>query len=269
MKIAVVGAGSMGEAFASLLISKSIVEPEEILLVTRTDTRHARLKAQYPGVRVSVNPEESFYPDLVLLAVKPQDFQSAANSLAHWYDINPLVISLMAGISVKRIADSSPLKERTKVIRVMPNLPFMFGEGATGFYCAPIIKEEDQALFKVLFEPTGFLSQVKEEALLDVVTALSGSGPGYFAYLYRALAKHAFDAGLEEDQAELLLRQTLHGFVSLLNEGLTAKEIERLVTSKGGTTDAAKTILKKRKADDVLGEMLSAAVNRARELSLS
>ena len=269
MNIAIIGAGSMGEALASLLLSRSIVESQELFLLTRTTERHSRLGSLYPGVRVSIIPDEEFYPDVVILSVKPQDFESAHAPLGHWYKLNPLVISLMTGIKAERIAMHPELGSDAKVIRAMPNLPFMFGEGATGYYRSPSIRTEDEALFKILFEPTGFILPVGKQSDLDIVTALSASGPGFIAPLYKALYESASELGLPKDEAELLLRQTVRGFLALLDEGLNAKEIERLVSSKGGTTEAAKDVFKKKKAADVISEALIAAHKRAEELSQS
>ena len=269
MKIAIIGAGSMGEALASLLLSKSVIETDELLLLTRTDSRHARLEVQYAGVKVSVIPDEDFMPDVVVLSVKPQDFDSAMGSLGHWFALNPLVISMMTGISVERIEKKISFTGSTnkKIIRTMPNLPFMFGEGATGYFTHASVTKEDQALFKLLFEPTGFLVGVKKEEDLNTVTALSGSGPGYIAMLYRGLYEAAEELGLDREEAELLLRQTVRGFLMLLDQGLQAKEIERLVSSKGGTTEAAKEVLRKKKVVQILSDALIAAKNRAEELS--
>jgi pyrroline-5-carboxylate reductase len=269
MKIAIVGAGSMGEALASLLLTRSIIEPDELLLLTRTTERHSRLGNLYPGVKVSVVPDDRFMPDVVVLSVKPQDFEVAHQSLGHWYALQPLVISLMGGIRIAQIASHQCFQGKAKVIRAMPNLPFMFGEGSTGYFCAATITEQDEAIFKLLFEPTGFLLPLQQEDDINTVTALSGSGPGFIAPLYRALYESAAEAGLAEDEAELLLRQTLRGFVALLDQGLSAKEIEKLVSSKGGTTEAAKSVFKKAKASDVIHAAFHAAVKRAKELAES
>jgi pyrroline-5-carboxylate reductase len=269
MKIAILGAGSMGEALASLLLAQSVIESDELLLVTRTTERHSRLGSLYPGVTISTVPDDRFIPDVVILSVKPQDYQLAQLGLGHWFEINPLVVSLMSGIQIKKISSHKSFPSQPKVIRAMPNLPFMFGEGATGYFCSEFITEQDEALFKLLFEPTGFILPVKKEEDLDIVTALSASGPGFIAPLYRALYQSAAEAGLAEDEAELLLRQTLRGFIALLDQGLSAKEIEKLVSSKGGTTEAAKNVFKKHKSTDIIAEAIISAIERATQLASS
>lgn len=264
MQLAIIGAGAMGEVFASLLVYNNIIEPEELCLVERSPERIRELNFKFPRALITPEINEYFIPDIIFLSVKPQDFGSIISSLKVWCEKNPLIISIMTGISMESLQNATNGSKR--VIRAMPNMPFMFAQGATAFIVNEGLSDADKGLFTLLFEKTGITVELKSEEQIDAVTALSASGPGYIALLYNHLLKGAIAEGLPEEDADLLLRQTFHGFLSMLDNGLAPKEITKLVASKGGTTEAAIDSLKENKVHKALEEAVSRATQRAREL---
>jgi pyrroline-5-carboxylate reductase len=265
MRVAILGAGSLGSAFARHLVMSQIIDPEELFLSVRSEQRAKSLKFDFPRARVIIGVDPEFIPDVLVISVKPQDFVKASQDVIPWLSYNPLIISMMGGITHFELDHRlSPCK---RIIRTMPNLPCIVGEGTVGYFIPESVDKEDFGLFQMLFETTGLLVPVKNENLLDAITALSGSGPGYLAFLYQKLLSSTQDMGFDEQTSDLVLRHTLQGFLALLNHGLSAKEIEQLVTSKGGTTHAAIEVLKARKVPKNIAEAIEAAAVRAKELA--
>jgi pyrroline-5-carboxylate reductase len=175
-----------------------------------------------------------------------------------------LVISIAAGVSVGLIQDV--LGAKTRVIRAMPNTPAMVGAGATAFARSASCSVADADTARAIFEAVGVAEEVSEE-LLDVVTALSGSGPAYYFAMVEAQTRAGVALGLPEAQAGRLAGQTLYGAGLLLREsGESAGTLRERVTSKGGTTAAALAEFESRGLADVIHAGMAAAAQRSKEL---
>ena len=198
---------------------------------------------------------------LVLLAIKPQMLDSAAQTLASHISGETVLVSIMAG---KSIADmKARLPQLTKLVRAMPNTPAAIGRGITGAYATSSITEAEKALVLTLLKTTGRLEWVESEALIDAVTAVSGSGPAYVFHLVETLARAGEEVGLAADLSLRLARATIEGAGELLyQEAETAPSVLRQnVTSPGGTTAAALEVLM---AADGLQPLMTRAVKAAR-----
>lgn len=203
----------------------------------------------------------------VVLAVKPQKFHDIANSLAQLGKLNPLYISIMAGITIDGIATA--LKTTDRIIRAMPNTPASIGQGMTVAVSTSDMAQSVRDDASVLLSVTGKLAWLEDEALLDPVTALSGSGPAYFYRFTEALAQAGKDIGLPEDLAITLAKQTFIGAAALAEtEDTPLGTLRENVTSPGGTTAAGLAQLDKNgKIDEIALACLKAARDRSLFLS--
>lgn len=265
MKIAIVGCGNMGMAFAKSFLQYDLVKKDDLLLIEKSADRSEALKAEKTGIVVdTIGPRVADY-NLIILSVKPQDFASVQDELRAVIHPDQVVLSIMAGISMAQIQERLDHK---LVIRAMPNTPAMLGMGITGFTAA---KEVDLAnLRKVenLINATGRSIFLEDEAMLDAVTALSGSGPAYFYYVVKAMVEAGKQMGFEESVATLLVKQTMLGSFHLINNAdKSLDDLIKAVASKGGTTEAALRQFEAGSLADTLVAGIKAAQTRAKELS--
>lgn len=202
--------------------------------------------------------------DILILAVKPQMMDEAIQALGPINHAKTLVVTIAAGISIAHL--QARLGADTRVVRVMPNTPALVRAGAAGIAPSPNCRPEDADRVRAIFESVGIVEQVTEEAM-DVVTALSGSGPAYFFYLVECMSEAAVHGGLSPDQARRLAGQTLLGAGRLLAEsGEPAGTLRERVTSKGGTTEAALKTFAALGFAEVVQAGVAAAATRSKEL---
>ena len=196
-----------------------------------------------------------------LLAVKPQVFDEVASCIT-----SEIIYSIMAGVSTNRIGQATG---NGCVIRVMPNLPCSLGFGAAGLAFGNGASTEDGKLATDLFSAIGTVVVV-EESLMDAVTAVSGSGPAYIFHLAESLIAGGVQVGLDPVIAAELVNQTIRGAAELLvQDERSATELRKTVTSKGGTTDAAITMMQDRGFSDIVVDAVLAARDRSKELGES
>jgi pyrroline-5-carboxylate reductase len=219
------------------------------------------LRARAGKIGFVLNPTKPVGAKLVLLAIKPQMLDSAVAKLLPHVSGATVLVSIMAG---KSIADlSARLPEVRKIVRAMPNTPAAIGRGITGAFATASLSEEERQLVFTLLKTTGRVEWVANEALIDAVTAVSGSGPAYVFHLVEALAKAGEDVGLPADLALRLARATIEGAGELLYQeaGTPPATLRQNVTSPGGTTAAALEVLM---AEDGLTPLMRRAVRAAR-----
>lgn len=252
------GAGKMGGAMLGGALKAGW--PASLIAVIDPNASDA-LKAQAKREGFALNPPEGTPSALVLLAIKPQMLDSAAKALSAHVDAGTVLVSVLAGKSIADIKTRLPVL--SKVVRAMPNTPAAIGRGITGTYAAGGLSEPEQALVLMLLKTTGRVEWVENEALIDSVTAVSGSGPAYVFYLVEALAKAGEEVGLPADLAMRLARATIEGAGELLfQEAETPPAtLRQNVTSPGGTTAAALEVLM---AGDGMAPLMAKAVKAAR-----
>ena len=261
--IGFLGYGNMGSAILEGLIHQGTLSGRHVIVYDPVPAR--REAAEAVGARTASSLKELVLEsDLLLLAVKPQLMQDVLDELKQHLDAKTLVISIAAGTSIKSIQDT--LCADTRVIRVMPNTPALAQAGAAGIAPGKNCTEKDVETAKTVFEAVG-IAEIVEEAEIDIVTGLSGSGPAYFFYLVECLIAAAKAEGMEESVASRLAAQTLYGAGCLLqSSGETAEELRRRVTSPGGTTEAALNQFQADGLDSAVKAAVHAAVLRSREL---
>jgi pyrroline-5-carboxylate reductase len=266
MKIAIIGGGNMGVTYARAFVRSNIVPTENILIIEKHDEKRAVLKQE--GIAVltdDINAEIANY-DIIILAVKPQDFTSMSVQLKGILKENQLILSIMAGITISTIANH--LGGHKKIARAMPNTPAQLGFGISAFAIAPEAGQETISVVDTLLETTGKSIFMNDETLIDAVTAMSGSGPAYFYYFIKHMVQVGKDLGLEEHVASLLAKQTMLGaFQMMVNSKDSLDTMIAMVASKGGTTEAALNTLDRLNVGTSIQEAIKAAETRAKELS--
>ena len=265
MKIAIVGCGNMGMAFAKSFLQYDLVKKDDLLLIEKSADRSEALKAEKAGVVVDTIGPHVSEVDLIILSVKPQDFNGVHASLRNIIKPNQVVLSIMAGISIGQIQEklAHPL-----VVRAMPNTPAMLGMGITGFTAASEVDRDNLRRVENLINATGRSIFLEDEAMLDAVTALSGSGPAYFYYVVKAMIDAGKQMGFTDAVSALLVRQTMLGAYHLINNAdKSLDDLIKAVASKGGTTEAALREFESGALADTLVAGIKAAQVRATELS--
>lgn len=258
--ILLVGAGSMGGALFRGWIDLEAIHADSVLIDPSLGKSTSLLCEQagieiYPTVR-DVSSSSSF--DVIIFAVKPQLADKILPDYAG-FAATSVSVSVMAGKSVGAI--SRLLNGADKIIRTMPNLPASVGAGMTGLYATPSVSKAEQTIVATLMRGVGEIAWVKDEAQIDFVTAISGSGPAYYFLLTEALCEAAIEIGFDKETADRLARQTAIGAGRLLEaDERHAAELRIAVTSPGGTTAAALAILD---SDNGFRKLLKQAVKKA------
>jgi len=261
-----IGAGHMGGALLRGWLSErsaSKLKPHEILVIDPSPGEAAK-KALELGAKFSARLTKGAASGLklCLLAIKPQLFNELGPELAKSLPKDVLVVSIMAGVNLRTL--SSVLGPRP-IVRAMPNMPAAYGKGITAYVCSEGVSKAQEKLAAQRLGAGGDVVRVDNERQIDMVTALSGSGPAYVFYLAEAMEAAGNHLGLPEDLVKKLVRQTVIGSGTVLEKSTQeTSELRKAVTSPGGTTEAALEILS---ADNGLPTLMRNAVKAAFERS--
>jgi pyrroline-5-carboxylate reductase len=264
-RIGFLGVGKMGEAILASLIRGANVLPGQIVACDADARRRAQVKRCH-GVKVVAEPGALAEAcDTLVLAVKPQDLDAILEALAPALTRRHLLISIAAGKTVSRLQALSG--GRARIVRVMPNLNVRVGAGMSVFTLGPTARTTDRRQVTRLLASCGEVIEL-DERQFDVVTALSGSGPAFYAFLARAMAHAAEQLALPAPAAMLLANQTMLGTARYLLESRQEPEaFIQAVCSRGGTTAAGMAVLEKSTVATVLARTIRAATRRSRELN--
>lgn len=255
--IALVGAGAMGGALVRGWI-EAVRKGGALTLSIVDPNFDPELERELDSVGAVINPPTPGPVDILVLAVKPQTFPSVVESVKRFVGDGTLVMSVMAGIPMETLTREFGAQ---RVIRCVPNTPARIGRGVTAYVASPSCTAEDRQLVEQLLAPLGTVEPIVAERLMDVVTAVSGSGPAYVFLLAEVLAAAAEQEGLDRDTAMRIASQTVAGAGALMLEtGEAPGILRKQVTSPGGTTEAALDVLG---AGDGLGPLLRRAVGAA------
>jgi pyrroline-5-carboxylate reductase len=263
---AFIGGGNMGGALIRGLIARGL-SAKNISVGEAHQPRRVALADELGVLVTDDNREAVAGADVVVLAVKPQDMAGTVQALADVLAQRaPLVISIAAGIRIDDIV--SWCGGNTAVARAMPNRPALNSAGATAIYAPPSLSGAHRDLAAQILGAVGTAVWVQDEDALDVVTALSGSGPAYFFLIAELMTDAAVNLGLDRASAQELAIQTLFGSGRMARD--SDGDLARLraeVTSKGGTTEAAVRSFDAANLRGIVAAALTAATNRSRELA--
>ncbi len=265
-KLSFIGAGNMTRSLVGGLIADGC-DPS---LIRLSDPEADRIQdlAHRLGVQILQDNRTVIEDaDLVVLAVKPQVLPAVAREIAdRVQDQRPLVISIAAGIRTPDLARW--LGADTAIVRAMPNTPALVQSGATGLFANTHVSDEQRDLAETILRAVGLTLWVEQEDQLDLVTALSGSGPAYFFLVMEALQEAATKLGLPAETARLLALQTAFGASRMaLESDEDAAALRQRVTSPGGTTEQALRVLEEGGLRNLMEQALTAAARRSRELA--
>lgn len=260
--VAFIGGGNMASAIIGGLRARGL-PAGQLLVVEPEPTARERLQAQY-GVAALAAPGPALADaSLVVWAVKPQTFAEAAEAAAPFV-AQALQLSVAAGV---RSASVARWLGTERIVRTMPNTPALVGQGMTALFARAAVDAAARAQAQAVLAPTGELLWVEEEAQLDAVTALSGSGPAYVFYFLEAMREAGAAMGLPPEQAYRLAVGTFAGAAALARASSEPPEVLReRVTSKGGTTHAAISAMQAAGVKAAFERAMHAAHARAREL---
>lgn len=265
MKVAIIGCGNMGMAFANSFIQYNLVQKEDLLLVEKNQERGSQLQEQKSGIVVDTISSKISKSDLIILSVKPQDYPAVASELKDYIQSTQVVLSIMAGIPIAQIQSSL---SHDLVIRAMPNTPALLGMGMTAFAAAEQVGLAEIRKVENLINSTGRAVFLEDEKLLDAVTGLSGSGPAYFFYLIKSMIDAGISMGFDPAMSSLLVKQTMLGSYHLMQTSdKSLDELIQAVASKGGTTEAALRVFQEKLVGEGLQQGIFAARDRAVELA--
>ena len=267
MKIAILGCGNMGIAYARSFLKYDLVNKQSLLLIEKDQNRQKHLEELNFGVVTSeLNEEVLKDVDILILSVKPQDFDSLKDSLKKSLNKNITIISIMAGKTLDFIVSEL---EHTFVVRAMPNSPAIVGMGITAYVTKDEVNMTRIRKVEQVLNATGRSVFLENEDLMDAVTALSGSGPAYFFHIVKSMIRAGVEMGMEPHVAALLVKQTLLGSYHLMNaKEVDLDELIKGVASKGGTTEAALNYFNANNLDKILINGIKSAENRGKELAI-
>jgi pyrroline-5-carboxylate reductase len=258
-KIAIIGFGNMGKAFYQGLLE--IYSSENIFVIEKNldKLKHLPETQTFTNLELVVDKV-----DIIFLAIKPQQLEDLTKKLGNILE-QKLIISIMAGVSIQKIQN---LTNSQKIIRCMPNLAVSVKKSVTAWIASSFVEKNERDLATKIFEQTGLELELENEDQIDSITAISGSGPAYFFYLTELLTQNAQSFGFTPQTSQKIAEMTLFGASNLLQKNnYSAKEWREMVTSKGGTTEAAINCFKENNLDKIFEKGLLKAKKRAKELS--
>ena len=260
MKLGFIGSGNMAEALIKGVLASKLTN--DIISSDVNAERLGYIKKQYKTKTTMDNKEVVRKSDIIFLAVKPQHMKEVLEGVKDVATGDKLFVSIAAGIKISFI--ESIIESR--VIRVMPNTPCLVLAAASAFAAGKKATADDKEKVNKLLNSCGICFEVEEEKL-DVVTALSGSGPAFFAYIIQAFTEAGKKAGLEAYVAQKLAEQTAMGTAKLLMEkDMDPEELIEMVSSPGGTTVEGRKILESSDVKKIIEETVKAAFKRSKEL---
>ena len=259
-----IGAGNMAQALITGLLREGI-SPNQILVCSPNETELAALKDRF-RIEINTDNQAACKADILILAVKPQVMKPVIEGLQLTPTSNPLILSVAAGIRTDQI--QRWFRVPAAVIRIMPNTPALKQLGALGLYASPTISADKKQQAEMVCQCIGMTEWVSDESLMDVVTALSGSGPAYFFYWVEALIEAATALGLPEKTAKNLCYQTMLGAAHMLLDGEdSASTLRQKVTSPKGTTEKGIQVLEQHQMKKIILSVLQEATKRGQSMA--
>jgi pyrroline-5-carboxylate reductase len=265
MKIGFIGGGNMAEAIIKGMVRRGeVTSPvhKGLLVSEPGEDRRQYLEKTYEIETTASNKQIVSSCDIIILAVKPQNMDTVVAEISGAVTEDKTVVSIAAGITLAYL--SSRLKTR-KLVRVMPNTPALVQKGMTVMSLCGCFPDTTMSVVREIFTSVGEVITLPEK-YMDAVTAVSGSGPAFFAFFIEAMIEGGVKIGLNETDARTLAVQTAIGTSELLESGMSPSKLREMVTSPGGTTAAGLMAFEEKGFKDTVSFAIEAAKNRAEEL---
>ena len=264
MRVGIIGVGAMGEAIVAALLRGKVASVDDIYVANHAEGRLQYMNQTYGVTASHDNRKAASSSDVLMLALKPQDFPSAAEELRDHLDKQTTVVSIMAGVTMAAIGE---LLGTDSIVRAMPNTPAQIGEGMTAWTAASTVSDTARDGVRQIFAAMGKEAYVPEERYLDMVTALSGSGPGYVFLFIEALIDAGVYVGLSRDLATTMALQTVIGSARYAeNTKKHPADLRGQVTSPAGTTAEGLRALEAGGLRSAVLEAVTAAYEKSKAL---
>ena len=264
LKIGVIGSGHMGQALVKGLVERSVY-PQNISVFDLDRKKVDAVKKEAHVKIAKSNRHCASLSDVIILAVKPKDLLGVAEEIKSILNQESLVISIAAGVPLAKI--ETAFNKPVALVRVMPNMPALVGAGMSALSLGKRATQKHRKIAEAIFSAIGDVV-VTPEKMLDLVTAISGSGPAYFFLLAEKLIEAAYEMGMKVDVAKRLVYQTAFGSGKVLAQsGEDPEDLIERVASKGGTTEAALKIFQKQGIGKIIQDAVKAAYQRSKAIS--
>ena len=263
-KIGFIGAGNMANALIKGLINSERYQTEQLTAYDIDTEKRKKTETDY-GIKTSQSNRDLVVDcQIILLAIKPQVIRDVLEEVKDLINNEHLIISIAAGIPIRMI--SSLIGGDIPIIRVMPNTPALIQKGISALSGSEIVSSEHLGIARGIFDAVGE-TLIVEEKMMDAVTAISGSGPGFIFRIMECFMEAGIKLGFDEDSCLALVIQTFAGAVRLAEQSeQSVSQLREMVTSPGGTTTAGLTFMEKKGLDAVIQGGIEAAWNRSVEL---
>ncbi|MFC1822608.1 pyrroline-5-carboxylate reductase [Thermodesulfobacteriota bacterium] len=262
--IGFIGAGNMANALVKGLINSGLYGPSQLSASDKEQEKIQKITRQFGLHGCASNQELVRECPIIVLAVKPQSMEEVLKDICGEIRDHHLLISIAAGIPLNRI--QAIIERKIPLIRVMPNTPALVQKGISALAANQEATEEHLHLAKMIFDAVGE-TLIVEEGMIDAVTALSGSGPGFIFKILECFIKAGEEMGFEREISNRLILQTVLGAAHLAKESeKSLSELREMVTSPGGTTEAGLSVFEQKGLEELIGEAVTAAWKRGIEL---
>ena len=263
--IGFIGAGKMAGAIIKGLLKSNIVTPEN-LIATQAEKENLEEKSKTLGIKVILNNLElAEKSDIIFIAVKPNQVIGVLEEISPKINNEKLIVSIAAGLTTKTIEANLPAN--TKVIRVMPNTPALVNEGICGIISGKNATKENLAIVENLFSTIGKSIIIEKESQMDIVTAISGSGPAFFYKIINDIARAGEALGLDYEKSLLLSIQTAIGSAKMaLNRDISMEQLVANVATKGGCTRIGVDVMEEIDTEKIFAEVIEKTAKKASEL---
>ena len=264
MKISFIGSGTMGEAIMSALIEKGVCAAGDVSVSDVSPERLSYLAGKYGLFVTGSNRESASRGDIIVMAVKPQNLDEVMSGMSGVLTESQTVLSIVAGKTVETLRKGL---SHPGIVRAMPNTPARIGLGVTVWTASPGVSADSRRQIEAVLGVMGEAFYTGDESVLDMATAISGSGPAYFFLFMESLIAAARAIGMEEGLARALVLGTARGSVEFARgSGTGLAELRRMVTSPGGTTAAALKVFDDAGFPGIVRDAVEAAFERSKTL---
>ena len=264
MKIAFIGGGNMGEAMLTAVLGKKLAVNKDIAVSDVSENRRQYLMQKYfVGVSHS-NLDTITGKDIIILAIKPQTLSAVMAEMKGHVKPGQLVISIIAGARLSKLTEGL---NHNLFVRSMPNTPAQIGEGVTVWTTTKEVTDEQKKTAGAILGAMGKEFYVSDEGMLDMATAVSGSGPAYLFYFIEAMTDAAIKIGLPREMAKEMVLGTVLGSGHLVTQsGKEPAELRKMVTSPGGTTAEAIATFEKGDFSELVYQAIKSAYEKSKKL---